>query len=251
MPLLPPEIIKAWTSNEYRIGDKHSIDYKYIGAALAVRGYYRYATFRETAKSKHLLHAGYCLIDFEGPDLFIAGIRVYTGPHQTAPHDDQRTWAHPIYWRSRYSKFVSDGTRLNLHFGYCAFKFRNIGDKHYHPDCISSGDPGTLPTDARKLFVGLEEKWKPRRTKLHDVCSDANSTGNFNSLDKVLATEGDDVMHDIQNKDVFLREIALLQHHAQEDELVGIITVDVGRTIATESEFVAVVYQPIDVPASA
>src|SRR5438067_2498662 len=52
-PLLPPEIIRAWTNNEYRIGDRHSTDYEYIGAALAIRGYYRYATFRQENKRRN------------------------------------------------------------------------------------------------------------------------------------------------------------------------------------------------------
>jgi hypothetical protein len=248
VPLLPPEIVKAWTNNEYRIGDRHSTDYEYIGAALTLRGYYRYGTFREVAGKKDLLHAGYCVVDLDGPDLFIAGIRVYTGPHQNKPHKEQSQWVHPIYWRSLYSKFVPDGKMSKVHFGYCAFKFEST-DKTYSAKGLRLG---AMSKDVTSRFNAIEDFWAGKRGWLRRVCRAANKNHDMDALDAALRDKGVEIMARIQNRSDFLSEMSLLQLHARSVRLVGIITVDVGRTFAdANSQLLASVYQPIDIPASA
>jgi hypothetical protein len=130
-PLISPDIIRAWTSKGYLVGERPSDGYEYIGYSLALCGIYKYATFawvpnaKKTGNDKVMTHFGYCMISLEDGQLRYGGVRLWTS-------HDKRVWkskdgikeiCHPVYWQSVISKYSRLAGRRRMHFGYVIYPY--------------------------------------------------------------------------------------------------------------------------------
>lgn len=73
-PLIPADIVKAWSKGEYYVGDIPSISYRHLGIALLLRGWYIYADKDRTNRKKW---GGLAKVDINGSVLSMVGVRLF------------------------------------------------------------------------------------------------------------------------------------------------------------------------------
>ena len=134
---IPGEFLDAWMRGRYVIGPR-TLDYRYAGLALILRGFYRYDVWVESkvtdnnptaakletpkwgqraASGHNGLFGGYAALYIKDHELSLAGFRVY------ACREDEET---PLFWKSVFSRFVENQEgKTELYFPYYIYGTRN------------------------------------------------------------------------------------------------------------------------------
>lgn len=115
-PLIPADIVKAWSRGEYHVGDVPSISYQHLGVALLLRGWYTYVDETQTGPAKKW--AGIAKVDIKGSVLSMGGIRLFD--------------KYPIFWRTEHS-YIQDNQIIWFYSGFnsAPVETRDLREKYF------------------------------------------------------------------------------------------------------------------------
>lgn len=100
-PLIPADIVKAWSRGEYYVGDIPSISYRHLGIALLLRGWYIYADKERTERKKW---GGLAKVDINGSVLSMAGVRLFDSK--------------PVFWKTEHSYIRNEKEVIWFYSGF-------------------------------------------------------------------------------------------------------------------------------------
>lgn len=219
--IIPTEVIDSWLKGEYLVGVTQSIGYQYLGLSLLLRGLYRY----KCQVGDYIPHWGYCYIDVKDEDLVFAGVRIHTRSGKPEVVNS----LHPLYWRSIFSKFISNQGEEYPHI-YFAYLSHTIPDDegnsylgHYQALVESR-----LTVYQEKGLRAIDDFWNNIRRNAPNEELPNSPPDASKHPDEFMESFENDVLNYLADRDQFDRHIEILDSLDSVVKLLGLADINLN-----------------------